>query len=93
VLNPNLRSALALTVGRYVLGMLPALLTVLFAGVIAFLALLMNKERRDYALQVADRFIKFAAVLVGARSGHDDQETEQRQPQVPPRSLPPPDTG
>jgi hypothetical protein len=50
---------------RFAIGALPALLTVIFAGVIALLALLLDKNRRDYALQVADRFIKFAAVLVG----------------------------
>jgi hypothetical protein len=88
VLSPDLPRSIA--VGRFVLGMLPALLTVLFAGVIALLALLMDKQRRDYALQVANCFRKFAGVLVGAQSGQDDQDVEQRQP---PRSLPPPDTG
>jgi hypothetical protein len=67
-LDPDsLRSALSLAVGRFLLGMLPALVTVLFAGVIALLALLMDQQRRGYALQVADRFYNFAAVLVGAR--------------------------
>jgi hypothetical protein len=93
VLSPNVRSALALTVGRFVLGMLPALLIVVFAGVIALLALIMDKGRREYALQVADRFIKFAAVLVGARSAHDDLDTERYRPQLPPSALPPLDTG
>jgi hypothetical protein len=69
------RSALVplpLTVGRFLVGMVPALVTVIFAGVVALLALLMDKQRRDYALQVADRFYNFVAVLVGARSGHND---------------------
>jgi hypothetical protein len=71
--------------------MLPALVTVLFAGVIALLALLMDKQRRDYALQVADRFYNFAAVLVGARPGHDDVNAEQHRPPSPSKSLPPTD--
>jgi hypothetical protein len=57
----------SLAVGRFVLGMLPALLTVIFAGVIALLALPLDKGRRQYALQVADRSIKLAAILVGAQ--------------------------
>lgn len=70
-LDPDLsRSMLVLfflTIGRFLLGILPALLTVLFAGVIALLALVMDKQRRNYALQIADRFYNLAAVLVGAR--------------------------
>ena len=49
---------------RFAIGALPALLAVVFAGVIALLALLLDTGRRDYALQIADRFIKFAAVLI-----------------------------
>ncbi len=50
---------------RFLLGAVPALVTVIFAGVIALLALPMDKQRRDYAIQVVDCFRKFAAVLVG----------------------------
>ncbi|MGH3717663.1 MAG: hypothetical protein ACRDRI_02280 [Pseudonocardiaceae bacterium] len=49
-----------------------ALVAVIFAGIIALLALPMDKERRDYAIQVADRSRKFVAVLVGARPAHND---------------------
>jgi hypothetical protein len=50
---------------RFLLGSVPALLTVVFAGIIALLALALDKGRREYSLEVSDRFIKFAAVLVG----------------------------
>jgi hypothetical protein len=45
---------------------LPAVLVVVFAGIIALLSLALNKERRDYALQFAERSVELAAVLVGA---------------------------
>jgi hypothetical protein len=68
---------------RFLLGAVPALVTVVFAGLIALLALLMDKQRRDYAIQVADCFRKFAAVLVGAgpvqddvAKGHDQRSTD-----------------
>lgn len=50
---------------RVVFGAVPALVTVVFAGLITFLALFMDKQRHDYALRVADRFVLLAAVLVG----------------------------
>jgi hypothetical protein len=46
-------------------GALPALLVVIFAGVLALLGLACEPQRRGYALEYADRFIELAAVLVG----------------------------
>ena len=46
-------------------GLIPATLTVLFAGLIALLALGLDHSRRDYALDLAERFVELAAVLVG----------------------------
>lgn len=83
----------SMTTGRFLLGMLPALVTVIFAGVIALLALLMDKQRRDYALQVADRFYKFATVLVGAEPVHDDVDAKDARASSVPQSVPPADSG
>jgi hypothetical protein len=52
-------------VARSVAGVLPALLLVLLAGVLALLGLVCDQGRRTYALSYADRFIDLAAVLVG----------------------------
>jgi hypothetical protein len=46
-------------------GMLPALLLVIFAGVLALLGLICDQDRRTYALAYADRLVDLAAVLVG----------------------------
>ena len=59
------------------LGMFPALLTVVLAGLIALLALIMDKELREYALQVAVCFRDFAAVLVGAQAWRDGLDDER----------------
>ncbi|WP_131765279.1 hypothetical protein [Candidatus Protofrankia californiensis] len=48
-----------------VVGVLPAILIVLFAGLLALLGLLVGADRRAYALDYADRLIDLAAVLVG----------------------------
>jgi hypothetical protein len=50
---------------RAVTGALPALLVVVFAGLLALLGLACGPGRRDYALDYADRLIDLAAVLVG----------------------------
>jgi len=50
-----------------VVGALPALLLVVFAGLLGLVALACEKERRGYALAYADRFTDLAVVLVGAR--------------------------
>ncbi len=47
-------------------GLIPATLTVIFAGLIALIALALDSDRRQYALDLADRFVDLAAVLVGA---------------------------
>lgn len=57
-------TALALQVLRTALVAVPAVLIVLFAGLVAALALAMNRERRDYALDFARVCTDLAAVLV-----------------------------
>ncbi|MGH4006916.1 MAG: hypothetical protein ACRDTH_01880 [Pseudonocardiaceae bacterium] len=52
-------------VAQLVAGALPALMLVIFAGVLSLLGLACDQGRRDYALAYADRFIDLAAVLVG----------------------------
>ncbi|MGH3916803.1 MAG: hypothetical protein ACRDTC_25850 [Pseudonocardiaceae bacterium] len=52
-------------VAQSVAGALPALMLVIFAGALSLLGLACNQDRRDYALAYADRFIDFAAVLIG----------------------------
>jgi hypothetical protein len=52
-------------VAQPVAAALPALVLVLFAGVLALLGLACDQDRRAYALDYADRFIDLAAVLLG----------------------------
>ncbi|MCM3883327.1 hypothetical protein [Frankia sp. R82] len=46
-------------------GALPALLLVLFAGLLAFAGLPWGPGGRTYTLAYADRLVKLAAILVG----------------------------
>jgi hypothetical protein len=48
-----------------VVGIVPATLIVLFAGMVALIALALDTSRRQYALDLADRFADLASVLVG----------------------------
>jgi hypothetical protein len=48
-------------------GIVPATLTVLFAGLVALIALALDSGRRQYALDLADRFVDLASVLAGLR--------------------------
>ncbi|WP_412753940.1 hypothetical protein [Krasilnikovia sp. M28-CT-15] len=48
-----------------VAGALPALVLVVFAGLLGLLALACGEERRLYALDFAEKFVKLAAVVVG----------------------------
>jgi hypothetical protein len=50
-------------------GAVPALVLVIFAGVLALLGLACDHGRRAYALDYADRFVDLAAVLVGRPRG------------------------
>lgn len=61
-------------------GIVPATLIVLFAGLIALIALALDSGRRQYALDLADRFVDLAAVLVGT--------TRPRLSQMPQKSKP-----
>ena len=55
-------------VAQAVVGAVPALLVVIFAGLLALLALACGPGRRAYALDSVDRLTALAAVVVG-RSG------------------------
>jgi hypothetical protein len=44
---------------------IPVTLMVLFAGIVALLALVLDSARRQYALDLADRFTDLAAALKG----------------------------
>ena len=46
-------------------GALPALVLVIFAGLLGLIALACEPDRRRFALAYADRFTTLAAVLVG----------------------------
>lgn len=52
-------------VAQSLAGALPALILVIFAGLLSLLGLVCDQGRRDYALAYADRFVDLAAVLVG----------------------------
>jgi hypothetical protein len=52
-------------VPRHVLGLLPALLVVVFAGVIALIGLALRQSGRQYALSQAKVFVDMAGILVG----------------------------
>lgn len=56
---------------------LAALITVVFAGVIALLALPMGKQRQSYALKMVSSFERFVAVLAGGGPVHDEVEAER----------------
>jgi hypothetical protein len=60
--------------------LLPAILIVLFAGVVALLALALDSGRRQYALDLADRFADLAAVLVGAARPRRPRPLEAAKP-------------
>jgi hypothetical protein len=48
-----------------VVGALPALVLVVFAGVLGLLGLACGDSRRRYALDYAERFVSLAGVVVG----------------------------
>jgi hypothetical protein len=52
-------------VARVLAGVLPAVLVVLALFIVATIALILGSDRRAYALDVADRLIALAGVLVG----------------------------
>jgi hypothetical protein len=63
-MNPSWLTGLK-PVAQALAGALPALVIVIFAGLLALLALACEPGRRSYALDYADRFTNLAAVLVG----------------------------
>jgi hypothetical protein len=63
-MNPSWLTGLK-PVAQALAGALPALVIVIFAGILSLLALACEPERRSYALDYADRFTNLAAVLVG----------------------------
>jgi hypothetical protein len=68
-------------------GLIPATLTVLFAGIVALIALALDSDRRQYALDLADRFVDLASVLVGVTRPGPPEALEatkvRRQPTTP----------
>jgi hypothetical protein len=80
---------------QVIAGIIPATLVVVFAGVIALIALALDSGRRQYALDLADRFIDLAAVLVGVSTpGRPRMAQPARRgpsgtpPEVPPEAQP-----
>jgi hypothetical protein len=60
---------------QVIAGIVPAILIVLFAGLIALIALALDSDRRQYALDLAERFADLASVLVAV--------PRSRRPQIP----------
>lgn len=54
-----------------VAGALPALILVVFAGLLGLIALACKQDRRAYALEYAEKFTGLAAVVVGVPRGND----------------------
>jgi len=50
---------------QVVAGIIPAILIVVFVGLATLIALVLDSDRRQYALDLADRFADLASVLVG----------------------------
>jgi hypothetical protein len=74
-----------------VAGIIPATLVVVFAGVIAVIALALDSGRRQYALDLADRFIELASVLVGVAVPRRPRMTQPAKRSIPKaRQLGPP---
>lgn len=57
-------------VAQSVAGALPAVVLVIFAGLLSLLGLACDQGGRAYALSYADRFIDLAALLVGRPRKH-----------------------
>jgi hypothetical protein len=72
-------------------GLVPATLIVLFSGIIALIALALGADRRQYALDLADRFADLAAVLVGANRPPRNQASGK--PPLRPPAPAPDETG
>lgn len=73
------------TVAQSVAGILPALMLVIFAGLLALLGLICEEGRRAYALAYADRIVDLAAVLVGRPRKAPESNVA---PRCPPDHLP-----
>jgi hypothetical protein len=58
-------AALPVRVLLAIAGLIPAIIIVLFAGVIGFIALTLDTGRRRYALDLVERFTALASVLIG----------------------------
>jgi hypothetical protein len=58
----------------------PAVLIVLFAGLVAAFALVMDRERREYALDFARVCTDLAAVLVNGSHDKIPSATQERKP-------------
>ncbi len=74
-------AGLALQALRVAVVAVPAVLIVLFAGLIAALALMMDQGRREYALEFAKVCTSLAAVLV------DGKQVKSQPPRQRPKSI------
>ncbi len=63
---------------RHVLGLLPAVLVVLFAGAIALIGLALRQPGRQYALSQAKVFVDMAGILVGSPRKPPDPDHPNR---------------
>jgi hypothetical protein len=68
-------------VAQPVAGALPALVLVLFAGLLMMLGLFFRAEGRAYVLACAGRMVDLAAVVVGFPRNRDDGEGGTRRDQ------------
>lgn len=71
-----------------VVGALPALILVIFAGLLGLLGLLCDESKRDYALTYADHFTRLATVLVGAMQPTSAKHDVDRPPENGPCTEP-----
>ncbi|MFC7500942.1 hypothetical protein [Nocardioides sp. GCM10030258] len=65
------------SVMRVIAGALPSALLVVAVFLISTLALALGEERRKYALEVVDRMLKLAAVLVGLGPTQRDEQLQR----------------
>jgi hypothetical protein len=76
---------------KAIAGVAPAVLLVLFAGLLALLGLACEPGRRAYALAYVDRFTVLAAVLVGRTPQTEPAGSPHPEPEELPTPQPGPD--
>lgn len=66
-----------------VTGTVPAILTVIFAGLVMLIGLCLGESRRAYALEAADRLVDLASVVVGGRPRPHGAPNKSRRGRIP----------